>query len=78
MENLNENQLLKYAIENGIIDIDTIQRQIVMNERKKYLEMHKARVKVILFIYFVTILTILFVNESINGKPDILSEWVFS
>lgn len=44
MENLNENQLLKYAIENGIIDIDTIQRQIAMNERKKYLEMHKARV----------------------------------
>ena len=44
MENLNENQLLKYAIENGIIDIDTIQRQIAMNERKRYLEMHKARV----------------------------------
>ena len=44
MENLNENQLLKFAIENSIIDIDTIQRQIEMNERRKYLEMHTAKV----------------------------------
>ena len=44
MENLNENQLLKYAIENGIIDINTIQMKIEMNERKKYLEKHEFRV----------------------------------
>lgn len=36
-----EKDILSYALENGIIDIDTIQKQIEMNERKKYLEMHK-------------------------------------
>ena len=40
MENLPNSELLKYALENGMIDIDTIQKQIEMNERKKYLEMH--------------------------------------
>lgn len=35
----NEN-LLKYAIENGIIDPDTIRQKIAMSERKKYLDSH--------------------------------------
>lgn len=39
-ENLPKSELLKYALENGMIDIGTIQKQIEMNERKKYLEMH--------------------------------------
>lgn len=37
---MSESELLKFAIENGMIDINTIQTQIEMNERKKYLEMH--------------------------------------
>lgn len=44
MENLSNKELLNFAIENGIIDINTIQKQIEMNERKKYLEMHTSRV----------------------------------
>lgn len=40
LETLSNNQILNFALENGIIDIDTIQKQIEMNERKKYLEMH--------------------------------------
>lgn len=38
--NLSESEILKYAMQNGIIDIGTIQDKIEMNERKKYLEMH--------------------------------------
>ena len=37
---LSESELLKFAVENGMIDVTTIQTQIEMNERKKYLEMH--------------------------------------
>lgn len=44
MDNLTEKELLNYAIENGIIDIDTISKKIEMNERKKYLEMHNNEV----------------------------------
>lgn len=44
MENLNDSELLNFAIENGMIDIDTIREKIEMNERKKYLEMHKSRI----------------------------------
>lgn len=35
-----EEEILKYAIENGMINLDTVQKAIEMNERKKYLEMH--------------------------------------
>ena len=31
---------MNFAIENGIIDIDTIQKKIEMNERKKFIEKH--------------------------------------
>lgn len=44
MENLNNSELLSFAIENGMIDLDTIREQIEMNERRKYLEMHKYEV----------------------------------
>ena len=36
---LSKAELLNYAVENGIVDINTITKQIEMNERKKYLEM---------------------------------------
>ena len=36
--------MLNFALESGMIDLDTIQAQIEMNERKKYLEMHKYEV----------------------------------
>lgn len=32
---LTESQMLKYAMDNGIIDINTLQMQIEMNERRK-------------------------------------------
>ena len=44
MEKLTESELLNFAIENGMIDFNTIQKQIEMNERKKYLEMHKNEI----------------------------------
>ena len=36
--------MLKYALENGIINIDTIQTKIEMNERLKFLEKHEAKI----------------------------------
>jgi integrase len=42
---VNENELLCYALENGIIDMEAIQKQFTMNERKKYLEMHNEHYK---------------------------------
>lgn len=44
MENWNERELLNYAIENGILDTDTLHKQIEMSERKKYLESHQSKV----------------------------------
>ena len=44
MENLPKSELLNYALENGMIDLGTIQKQIEMNERKRYLEMHNYKV----------------------------------
>lgn len=41
MDGLSEKELLNFALQNGMIDIDTIQKKIEMNERKKYLEMNK-------------------------------------
>jgi len=38
------NDLLKYAVESGIIDLSYVQEQIAMNERKKYLEMHNHKI----------------------------------
>lgn len=44
MENLSDKNLLNYAVQNGIIDISTIQMQIEMNKRKKYLEKHEFKI----------------------------------
>ena len=44
MSILSDNEILNYALQNGIIDINTIQTQIEMNERKRYLEMHNYNV----------------------------------
>lgn len=41
---MTDGEMLKYALESGIIDINTLQMQIEMNERKKYLDMHKNKV----------------------------------
>lgn len=37
---MTEKELLKYAVENGMIDVGTIQKKIEMDERQKYLNMH--------------------------------------
>ena len=39
-----ENQILQFALENGIIDIITIQTQIEMAEKQKYLNMHQYEI----------------------------------
>lgn len=41
---MTEYELLKKALESGIIDATTLQLEIEMAERKKYLEMHEQRV----------------------------------
>ena len=38
----NDRELLLYALDNGMIDIDAIQQNILLNKRKKYLEKHTA------------------------------------
>ena len=43
-EHLTDKELLNFALENGMVDLHTIQEQIEMNERKKYLEMHKNEI----------------------------------
>lgn len=35
-----KNEILQFALENGMIDESTIQEKMIMNERKKYLEKH--------------------------------------
>lgn len=44
MDSLSKNEMLSFALENGMIDINTIQAQIEMNERQKYLDMHTSRI----------------------------------
>lgn len=44
MSTFDKIQILNYALENGIIDVNTIQMQIEMNERKKYLDMHPYKI----------------------------------
>ena len=41
---LSKAELLNYAVENGIVDINTITKQIEMNERKKHLAMHQYEI----------------------------------
>jgi len=42
--NLSDKELLNYAIENGIIDVNTIKKRIEMEEYQKYLDKHDSRV----------------------------------
>ena len=44
VEEISDSDLLKYAIENGIIDRSTIQKNIEMSERKKFLEQHEHKI----------------------------------
>lgn len=44
MDNFSEIEILNYALSNGMIDVNTIQKQIEMNERKKYLKMHTHKI----------------------------------
>lgn len=41
---MSSSEVLKQALADGIIDINTLSKQIEMNERKKYLEMHKYNI----------------------------------
>lgn len=40
-DEISDHELLKYAIENGIIDAESLHRTIQMNKRKQYLEMQQ-------------------------------------
>ncbi|MCG8399650.1 hypothetical protein LWS67_24490, partial [Bacillus atrophaeus] len=37
---MDEKELLKYAVENGILDIALVQEQVEMNKREKILKKH--------------------------------------
>lgn len=41
INNYNNEDLLKYALESGIINMENVQEQLLMNQRKKYLSLHK-------------------------------------
>ena len=41
---MTDDNLLNYALENGIIDINTIRENFEMNERKRYIEQHQSKV----------------------------------
>ena len=42
---MTDNELLKFAIENGIIDVSSVQSQIEMKRRKDLLEKQKLDIK---------------------------------
>lgn len=44
MDCMESNEILKYAIENGIINVDTLHSQMEMSKRKSYLEQHPYKV----------------------------------
>lgn len=41
---MNDMEILNFAYENGMIDIGTIQHEIIMNERKRYIQSHKWKI----------------------------------
>ena len=43
-DNLSDRELLNYALQNGMINMNTIQMQYEMNERKKYIQMHESTI----------------------------------
>ena len=42
--NISKEKLLNYILKNDIINMDFVQKEIEMNERLKYLEMHKFKI----------------------------------
>lgn len=44
LDELSQAELLKLALEDGIVDINTISKQIEMKEKEKYLEIHKYEI----------------------------------
>lgn len=44
MIDLSSQEILKFALDSGMIDVDTIQRQIEMKKRKEYLDMHQSKI----------------------------------
>lgn len=40
----NNEELLKYAVDNGMIDLSCVQEQIEMNKRKELLEKHPYKI----------------------------------
>lgn len=40
----NKDDLLKYAVENGMIDLSYVQEQIEMNKRKELLDKHPYKI----------------------------------
>ena len=44
MEEISDSDLLKYAIENGIIDVESLQKRMEMKKRKEYLDMQKYEI----------------------------------
>lgn len=43
-KHLTDKELLNFALQNGMLDLHTVQMQYAMNERKKYLEEHKFKI----------------------------------
>ena len=41
---LSDKELLQFAIDRGMIDANTIRKQIEMNERRKFIEMHEYEI----------------------------------
>lgn len=41
---LSQNELLQFALENGMIDLDKVQEQVIMEQRKKFIQMHPYKV----------------------------------
>lgn len=44
VEEISDSDLLKYAIENGIIDVESLQKRMEMKKRKEYLDMQKYEI----------------------------------
>lgn len=42
--NLSDTELLKYALENGMIDVDVVKKKIEMEEFQKYLNKHQSKI----------------------------------
>ena len=41
---LTDKELLRFAVENGMINVSDVRKQIEMNERNKFIEMHEHKI----------------------------------